>query len=107
MAMRIGGDNSVNQLQQTTNNSSTSRATQQSSVSENSAFQGDQLRAGTDARATMRSSENLAANSLRNQAQSAPSLRTVVDNIDSAMRSVDSGRDGLTATGTASPNAAI
>jgi len=107
MAMRIGGDNSVNQLQQTTNNSSTTRTTQQPSVRENSAFQGDQLRAGTDARATMRSSENLAANSLRNQAQSAPSLRTVVDNIDSAMRSVDSGRDGLNATGTASPNAAI
>ncbi|MBN8722333.1 MAG: proprotein convertase P-domain-containing protein [Acidobacteria bacterium] len=108
MAMRIGGDNSVNQLQQTVNNSSSTRTTQQPSVGENSAFQGDQLRAGTSNAASIRNQESgIAASSLRNQAQSAPSLRTVVDNIDSAMRSVNSGRDGLTATGTASPNAAI
>jgi subtilisin-like proprotein convertase family protein len=109
MAMRINGDNSVNQLQQTTNNSSTTRTTQQPSVRENSAFQGDQLRAGTSSSANIRNMESsISASRAMNQAQNtAPSLRSVVDNIDSAMRSVDTGRDGLTAAGTATPNAAI
>jgi len=109
MAMRIGGDNSVNQLQQTTNNSSTTRAAQQPSVRENSAFQGDQLRAGTDARATMRSSENLAASSLRSQAQTAaPSLKQITDNAASSVRPATTGRDEATPVSkSVSPNAAI
>ncbi|MBN8722332.1 MAG: proprotein convertase P-domain-containing protein [Acidobacteria bacterium] len=109
MAMRIGNDSSVNQLQQTTSNSSTSRATQQPSVRENSAFQGDQLRAGTDSRATMRSSENLAASNLRSQAQTAaPSLKQITDNAASAVRPATTGRDEATpVTKSVSPNAAI
>ncbi len=109
MAMRIGNDSSVNQLQQTTNSSSTSRAAQQPSVSENSAFQGDQLRAGTDARATVRSSENLSASNLRSQAQTAaPSLKQITDNAASSVRPATTGRDEATPVSkSVSPNAAI
>lgn len=107
MAIRIGGDNSASQVQQQNNSSSTSRATQQPSVRENSAFQGDQLRAGTSNAARMRSAEGSIGAS-RLMSQVAPAPKQV---INSAAARPATTTDNATATAnvtkTATPNLAI
>lgn len=91
--MRITS-NSSSEIQQQQNTTSTNRATQQSTQEANSAFQGGQVRQGTDARATARSSENIGASNLRSQLQGAPSLSTITKDAASAMRPAENNRGG-------------
>lgn len=108
MAMRIDSNNSANQIQQQQNTTSTPRTTQQATEQANSAFQGGQVRQGTDARATARSSENIGANNLRNQLQGAPSLSTFTKDAAAVMRpATGGGTDSVAVVKTATPNARI
>lgn len=104
MAIRIGGDNSASQVQQQNNSSSTSRATQQPSVRENSAFQGDQLRAGTSNAARMRSAEGSIGAS-RLMSQVAPAPKQVINS--AAARPATTTDNATVISKTATPNAAI
>lgn len=107
MAMRIGGSDNLNQIQQQ-NTTSTNRTTQQTVEQANSAFQGGQVRQGTDARATARSSENIGASNLRGQLQGAPSLSTITKDAASVMRPAANKGGGVDSlVKTATPNAAI
>jgi subtilisin-like proprotein convertase family protein len=107
MAIRIGGDSSANQIQQQQNSSSTSRATQQPSVRENSAFQGDQLRTGTSSTARMRSAESSFGAS-RLMSQVAPSSKQVIDSAAARPATTTTNAAATNnVTKTATPNLAI
>ncbi|KAF0249056.1 MAG: S8A family peptidase [bacterium] len=111
MGIRISSDSLINQSQQTNNNPSTNRPTQQPTVQGQSAVENTVIPQGINSRATARNSENLSASTLRSQLQGIPSLSTLTKDIASAMRpATTGGRDSATADTvikTATPNLAI
>ncbi len=106
MSVRINNNNSINQIQQQTT-PSTNRTAQQATARNNSEFQNNPISQRPTQRGLVRSSENISANLLRGQLQASPNLSTFTKDILNVMRPAASGREGLTATATATPNAAI
>ncbi|MFY9227320.1 MAG: proprotein convertase P-domain-containing protein [Blastocatellia bacterium] len=104
--MRITNNTPLQQPSDNNINRNSSQSQTQNQVNNNSAFQEAYI---PNARVSGRAMENLTGNMRASQVQNmaSPSLRSITDNIGSAMQPATTGRDGLTATGTASPNAAI
>lgn len=104
--MRITNNTPLQQPSDNNTNRNSSQSQTQNQVNNNSAFQEAYIPSG---RVSGRAMENLTGNMRASQVQNmaSPSLRSITDNIGSAMQPATTGRDGLNATGTASPNAAI
>jgi len=104
--MRITNNTPLQQPSDSNINRNSSQSQTQNQVNNNSAFQEAYI---PNNRVSGRAMENLTGNMRASQVQNmaSPSLRSITDNIGSAMQPATTGRDGLTATGTATPNAAI
>jgi subtilisin-like proprotein convertase family protein len=104
--MRITNNTPLQQPSDSNINRNSSQSQTQNQVNNNSAFQEAYI---PNSRVSGRAMENLTGNMRASQVQNmaSPSLRSITDNIGSAMQPATTGRDGLNATGTATPNAAI
>jgi len=104
--MRITNNTPLQQPSENNINRNSSQSQNQNQVTNNSAFQEAYIPTN---RVSGRAMESLSGNMRASQVQNmaSPSLRSITDNIGSAMQPATTGRDGLNATGTATPNAAI
>ena len=103
MTIRI--NNSINQIQQQ-NNSLTNHIAQQPTIGENSEFQNNPISQRPSQTGVIRNSENINASQLRDQLTT-PTLSNFTKDVASIMRLATGGRDALTTTVSATPNALI